>query len=120
MSIYQSYIYSKDLSWLHSGNEPRIQERQKDQQSEEPISVAYISYPSSNWEHQPKHDNNIPCKGRFIEIKSNLKRKKPHRTNQGFNFLSGSCDNRVHVKASIQSSILKDGFSLRTDHPFSD
>ena len=33
MNIYQSYIYNKDISWLRSDHEPRIQERQKDQQS---------------------------------------------------------------------------------------
>ena len=29
--------------------------------------------------------------GRFIEIQSNLRRKKLHRTNQSSNFLGGSC-----------------------------
>ena len=35
--------------------------------------------------------------GRFIEIESNLRRKKLRRTNQGFNFLEA-----VLVRASIQ------------------
>ena len=28
MNIYQSNNYRKDFSWLHFGNEPRVQERQ--------------------------------------------------------------------------------------------
>ena len=40
--------------------------------------------------------------GRFIEIQSNLRRKKLHRTNQGSNFLGGSFSNRDNVTAPIQ------------------
>ena len=40
--------------------------------------------------------------GRFIEIQSNLRRKKLHRTNQGSNFLGGSFRNRDNVRAPIQ------------------
>ena len=40
--------------------------------------------------------------GRFIEIQSNLWRKKLHRTNQGSNFLGGSFSNRDNIRASIQ------------------
>ena len=40
--------------------------------------------------------------GRFIEIQSNLRRKKLHRTNQGSNFLGGSFSNRVNARAPIQ------------------
>ena len=39
---------------------------------------------------------------RFIEIQSNLRRKKLHRTNQGSNFLGGSFSNRDNVRAPIQ------------------
>ena len=39
--------------------------------------------------------------GRFIEIQSNLMRKK-HRTNQGCNFLEGTFSNRDNVRAPIQ------------------
>ena len=35
--------------------------------------------------------------GRFIEIQSNLSKKKLHRTNQGSNFLGGSLSNRMNV-----------------------
>ena len=40
--------------------------------------------------------------GRFIEILSNLWRKKLHRMNQGSNFLRGSFSNRDNVRAPIQ------------------
>ena len=38
----------------------------------------------------------------FIEIQSNLRRKKLHRTNQGSNFLGGSFNNRDNVRAPVQ------------------
>ena len=40
--------------------------------------------------------------GRFIEIQSNLRRKKLHRPNQGSNFLGGSFSNRDNARAPIQ------------------
>ena len=40
--------------------------------------------------------------GRLIEIQSNLRRKKLHRSNQGSNFLRGSFSNRDNVRAPIQ------------------
>ena len=40
--------------------------------------------------------------GRLIEIQSNLRRKKLHRTNQGSNFLGGSFSNRDNVRAPVQ------------------
>ena len=43
--------------------------------------------------------------GRFKEIKSSLRRKKLHRTNQGSNFLGGSLSNRDNVGAPIQFRI---------------
>ena len=60
--------------------------------------------------------------GRFIEIQSNLGRKKLNRTNQGSNFLEGSFRNRYNVRAqsnleeTVNTSIIsKDDFSSRTD-----
>ena len=57
---------------------------------------------------------------RFIEILSNLRRKKPHKTNQGSDFPGGSFSNRDNIRASIHlrrervnPSILKDDFSSR-------
>ena len=40
--------------------------------------------------------------GRFIEIQSNLRRKKLHKMNQDSNFPGGSFSNRENVRASIQ------------------
>ena len=64
-NIYQSKTYSKDLSWPHFDNKPRLQEKQqvKDQQSRGDKSIPSLVY------------------GRFIEIQSNFRRKKRHRTN---------------------------------------
>ena len=59
--------------------------------------------------------------GRFIEIPSNLMRKKLRRTNHSMNFLGGSFSNRDNVRAPIQfrregqSQHLNDDFSSRTD-----
>ena len=39
---------------------------------------------------------------RFIEIQSNFRWKKLHRTNQSSNFLGGSFSNRDNVRSSIQ------------------
>ena len=55
---------------------------------------------------------------RFIEIKSNLRKKKLNRTNQGSNFLVDSFSNRDNVRAPIQfgnPSILQDDFSPELD-----
>ena len=48
---------------------------------------------------------------RFIEIQSNLRRKKFHRTNQGSNFLGGNFSNRNNVRAPIQF-----GREIQTQH----
>ena len=58
--------------------------------------------------------------GRFMEIESNLRRKKLHRTNQGSNFLGGNFIKRVNVRAPIQlrgerQCQCQDDFSSRRD-----
>ena len=57
-------IRIEDLSYQHFNDEPRIQEKQqvKDQQSCTSNFVAYPTNPSSNQEHQTRHDNSIPYK----------------------------------------------------------
>ena len=40
--------------------------------------------------------------GRFIELKSNLRRNTLHRTNQGSNFLGGGFSNIDNVRAPTQ------------------
>ena len=63
MNIYQSNTYRKDLSVLHFDDEPGAQERQKlkDQQSCISIFVTQLASPSTNYKHQPRYDNSIPC-----------------------------------------------------------
>ena len=62
--------------------------------------------------------------GRFVEIQiqvqSNLKRNKLHRTNQGSNFLGGRFSNRDNVTApnledKDNPSLLKDSFFSKAD-----
>ena len=61
MNICKSNTYRKDLSWLNFDNEQRVREKEqvKDQQSYVFIFVAYPTIPSSNLEHQPRHDNSF-------------------------------------------------------------
>ena len=40
--------------------------------------------------------------GRFIELQSNLRRKKFHRTNEGSNLLGGSFSNKDNVRDPMQ------------------
>ena len=64
-NIYQSYTYRKDLGLPHFDDEPRVQEKKQvnDQQSCIFVIVACLTIPSSNYEHQPRHDNSIPYMG---------------------------------------------------------
>ena len=61
---------------------------------------------------------------RFIGIKSNLRRRKLCRTNRGSNFLGSSFSNRDNARTQCilekkdSPSILKRGFSLRTEQSF--
>ena len=79
--IYQSNTYRKDLSWPQFNDEPRVQEKQqvKDQQSCISVFVAYLTTGGTS-----PHMTTVFhtwAYGRFIEIQSNLRRKKLHRTN---------------------------------------
>ena len=66
---------------------------------------------------------NIPWKvyDKFIEIKSNPRRKKLHRMNKASNFNGGSVSGRDNIRASIRfkkknnHKILKDSSSLKTE-----
>ena len=98
MNIYQSNTCRKHLSWLHFNNEPRVQERQQAREGPTVLNIWFCSLSRNskyNYEHQPRYDHSTPCMavwqyGRFIEITSNLRRKKLLRTNQGSNFLGGT------------------------------
>ena len=59
---------------------------------------------------------------RFIEIQSNLRTKKLHRTNQGSNFLGGNFSNRNNLRAPIQFRMESQSQHLKRQkqtHPFS-
>ena len=60
-NIYQSNTYRKDFGWPNFVDEPRVQEEQqvKDRQSCIFIVEACLTIPSSNWGHEPRHDNSI-------------------------------------------------------------
>ena len=75
----------------------------KEQQSYISILVAYLTFPNSNWGTSPDMTTafHVWPYGRFIEIQSNLRRKKLYRINQGSNFLGGSFNNRDNVRAPI-------------------
>ena len=100
MKIYRSNTYSKDLSWLHFDNEPRVQERQpvKDQQLHVSVFVAYL-FQAATRNTNPDVTTVVheELYGTFTEIQSNL-----YRTNQGSNFLRVSFSNRDTVRAPIQ------------------
>ena len=92
MNNNQTNTYIKGLSWLYFGNEPRVQDRQQvsDQQLYVPFFVADLNFlaAASSSSTSPDMTTIFHSKlcGRITEIKSNLRRKKLHRTNQGFNF----------------------------------
>ena len=121
MNIYQSNTYRKDLNWINFDNEPRVQEREKvkDQQSWISIFVAYLTISSriscpdmTAVFHAWPYD-------KFIEIQSQFRRKKLHKTNQGANFLGLSLRNRDNIRApiqirrEIQPKLLKTGVLLK-------
>ena len=88
-NISQSNTYIKNLSWPHFDDESRVQEKQqvKDQQSCIFVFVACLTIPSSNLVSRLGTNPDMTtvfhtwAYGRFIEIQSNLRRKKLHRMN---------------------------------------
>ena len=71
------------LSWLYFDDELRVQEKQqvKDQQSCISIFVAYPTIPSSNQEHQPRHNISIPCMAVWL-IYKDTKQPQEKETSQ--------------------------------------
>ena len=106
INIYQGNTYRKDLSWLHFNHESRVQERQKvkDQLSYISVVVGYLKFQVAT--RSTSLDMTTVCHaipyGRFIEIQSNPRRKKRHRTNQGSDFLGSSFSNTDNVWAPTQ------------------
>ena len=89
---------------------PSVQERQQvlDQQFYISVFVSCQTYPLSRATlfHARPHS-------RFVETKSNLKRKKLHRMNSDPNFLRGSFSNRDNLRVPIQTQHLKRWFFLK-------
>ena len=81
----------------------RVQQKQqvKEQQSYISFFVVYLTIPSSSSPNMTILFN-ARLYGRFIEIQSNLWRKKLYRTSQGSNFLACSLSNKDNVRAPIQ------------------
>ena len=106
MSIYPYTTYKRTLSWLHSDDEPRVQERQhmKDQLSYMSVFIAYLTYSTFSFfiQHLPRHDKSSSCMAvwQIYRYRATL-RKKLHRTNQGSNFVGGNFSNRDYVRAPI-------------------
>ena len=105
MNIYLSNICRKDLSWLRFDDEPRVQERQqvKDQQSYIFVFVLFLTILSTARSTIPDMTAvfHACLYERFIEMQSNLRRKKLHTTNQGSNFPGDSFRDRGKVRTSI-------------------
>ena len=97
-------LWKKALSWLCFYDNPSVQERWQvwDQQFYWSVFVSFLTYPPSRAMlfHARPHS-------RFVETKSNLKRKKLHRMNSDSNFLRGSFRNRENLRAPIQTQYLK-------------
>ena len=53
--------------------------------------------------------------GRFIEIQSNLRRKKVHRANKESNFFGGGFRRESNLEEKFNPSIIKYDFSSSTD-----
>ena len=106
MNIYQINTHRKDLNWLHFDDGPRVQERQqvKDQQSCISIFVAYLKFQVATRSTSLDVTTvfHAWAYGRFVEMQSNLRRKKLYRTSQGSHFLRGDFSNRDNVIDPIQ------------------
>ena len=105
MNIYHINICKNNCSWLYFDNEQRVQERQqvRNQQSYISVFVAYM-FPDRDQDYHP-HILTVfqeRLYGRFIEIQSNLRRKKLCKMNQRSNFLGGNFSNGDNVRASLQ------------------
>ena len=77
-----------------------------DQQSYIPAFVAYRKPPSSSQEHQPRHDNSIPCQAVWwIDRDTEQPQEKETSQNEsrGFKCLGESFSNRVNLRSPIQT-----------------
>ena len=92
MNIYQSSTKRKDLGCLNFDDKTKVLENQqlKGQQCYIPVSVGFIqNIKEITMKTSPEMTTVFHARlyGIFIEKKSNLKRKKLHKKNQGYNSL---------------------------------
>ena len=96
----------------------------KGQQSYTPVSVAYLWHIRVAARSTSSDMTTVfytRLYGKFIKMTSSFRRKKLHRTNQGFNFLGDSFGNEDNTRAPIQfwrereSQHIESWFFLRKD-----
>ena len=100
-----------------------VQERQqvKDQQSCISVFVAYLTIPSSNQEHQPRHQNDTPCmldlqRYRATQGERNyIERIKSPIFLEALLAIEIMEEPQCNLEERVNPSILKDNFSSRTD-----
>ena len=104
MNTYQINNYRKNVTRLHFEDEPKVQGRQlvKDQRSCISLSVAYLTTPTSNQEHQPRDDNSIPCMTAWQIYTEQLQEKET------------SC-NELRTTIQVSRKSERQHFSSRTD-----
>ena len=103
INIYLSNTYRKD--WLHVDDEARVQERHQRRIYSPKRPFLYFIWHFQVATRSTNPDmtavSHVKLYGRFTEIESNLRIKKPPRPNQGSNFLASSFRNRDNVRAPI-------------------
>ena len=97
------YTYTKDISWPHFDNEPRVQKKQQVENQQSCILIC-LTILSSNQGHQPRCDNSIPHMG-IWQIYRDTEQPQEKKTSQdklSSNFLGGSFSNRDNIGTPIQ------------------
>ena len=125
MHIYQSSAYRKDLSCYTLTMSERFKRntkwRTKSHGNPFLWLIQQLQVATRNTSPDMSSVFHAWSHGKSIEIQSNLRRKKLHRTKQGSKYLGGNFSNRNNVKSwiqfrrKIQPSILNNYFSSRID-----
>ena len=107
VDIYQSNTYRKDLSWLHLAMSQGFKGSNKWGTNSTAYPFLWLIQQFQVAITTTSSDitaifHTYPY-GRFIDIQTNFRRRKLHRTNRDPNFLGGSFRNRDNVGAQIQS-----------------
>ena len=99
MSIYQILIEKTEAGYISMMSQKFKSSREA---ASEGPTVLYTRF--CGLLTYPRHDYKFHARlyGRFIETKSNLRKKKLHRTNQGSNLLGGRFSSWENVTTPIQ------------------